>query len=363
MNPSPEVVSGGIPASLPLTLTLPDCAAGGAGSALPFGTAPFPVLIFFSGFMNRASWYWRLVRQAASWGVLVLQYDISGFPTAAAELHLFPELIQWLNDQSVDPGNPLYGQVDLGRLATAGHSRGGKLAALAFAGTTDYVSTAYLIDPVDNTRYSPESQDNPSAVKALAAGGLAVGISAAGRTGNCNPADSNYAHFFAAAGNGSWLGLVAGAAHAQFADAGCIANAAADLLCGRGRGVSRPAVAALTATPMLAWLWEQLEGQEAAEGGSAGPSPLPAFYQWVAQQQAAGRLQFEVKGEAEAVDWVEDAEEAQAQAPAGAPAAGAAPAPAVELAAGEDDEECGPAAPAAEAAGGAVASQRRFRLG
>lgn len=43
---------------------------------------------------NRASWYWRLVRQAASWGVLVLQYDTSGLPSVAAELHLFPELIQ-----------------------------------------------------------------------------------------------------------------------------------------------------------------------------------------------------------------------------------------------------------------------------
>lgn len=53
----------------------------------------------------------------------------------------------------------------------------------------------------------------------------------------------------------------AGAAHAQFADGGCVVNAAADLLCGRGRGVSRPTVAALTATPMLAWLWQQLEGR------------------------------------------------------------------------------------------------------
>ncbi len=43
---------------------------------------------------NKASWYWRLARQAASWGWLVLQYDISGFPSAAAELHLFPEIVQ-----------------------------------------------------------------------------------------------------------------------------------------------------------------------------------------------------------------------------------------------------------------------------
>lgn len=40
--------------------------------------------------------------------------------------------LQWLNDQSMDPGNLLHGQIDLGRLATAGHSRGGKIAALAY---------------------------------------------------------------------------------------------------------------------------------------------------------------------------------------------------------------------------------------
>ena len=43
--------------------------------------------------------------------------------------------------------------------------------------------------------------------------------------------------------------------------ASCVANAAADLLCGRGR-VSRGEVAELTATPMLAWFWEQLVGQQ-----------------------------------------------------------------------------------------------------
>lgn len=39
------------------------------------------------------------------------------------------------------------------------------------------VKTAYLIDPVDNDkRFAPESEDNPSAVKALAASGQTLGI-------------------------------------------------------------------------------------------------------------------------------------------------------------------------------------------
>lgn len=97
--------------------------------------------------------------------------------------------------------------------------------------------------------------------------------------------------------------------------------------------------------------------QEAAECGLAGPSPLPAFYRWVVQQQAAGRLQFSVKGQAETLDWEQDAAEAAAQAPAGAPdsapAPAAGPAPAAALAAAEVDAECEPAMQ------GASASQRR----
>ena len=49
-----------------------------------------------------------------------------------------------------DSANPLHGKIDLDNLATAGHSRGAKIAALHFAGapdTTDHTRTppvAYL---------------------------------------------------------------------------------------------------------------------------------------------------------------------------------------------------------------------------
>lgn len=54
------------------------------------------------------------------------------------------------------------------------------------------VRAAYLIDPVDNTQYQPESADNPSAEKALKASGKAVGMSGAGVIGPCNPDGGNY---------------------------------------------------------------------------------------------------------------------------------------------------------------------------
>lgn len=58
----------------------------------------------------------------------------------------------------------------------------------------------------------------------------------------------------------------AGAAHATFADGGCIVNAGADLLCGRGRD-SRAQAAALTSTQALAWVWQQLVGEQQVGGG------------------------------------------------------------------------------------------------
>jgi hypothetical protein len=145
---------------------------------------------------------------------------------------------QWVAQQGADPASPLHGQVDTARAATGGHSRGGKLATLAFtgesvrssgcsrrlaccclqlaskcppitpgrpanrapqhngsppssclrvpscgscaprnavipllgakcrcphlAGYPELVRAAYLVDPVDVTRWSPESPDNPS---------------------------------------------------------------------------------------------------------------------------------------------------------------------------------------------------------
>ena len=42
-------------------------------------------------------------------------------------------MLDKLREDSRDPGSPLHGRLDLARLAVAGHSRGGKLAALLFA--------------------------------------------------------------------------------------------------------------------------------------------------------------------------------------------------------------------------------------
>ena len=50
------------------------------------------------------------------------------------QMPAFEPLLDWLVGQSDNASSPLYGLVDMEQLAVAGHSRGGKLAALLFAG-------------------------------------------------------------------------------------------------------------------------------------------------------------------------------------------------------------------------------------
>ncbi len=54
------------------------------------------------------------------------------------------------------------------------------------------IRAAYLVDPVDNSTFTPSSPQNPSAYDALKASGRAVGISGATVVGACNPKRSNF---------------------------------------------------------------------------------------------------------------------------------------------------------------------------
>lgn len=76
-----------------------------------------------------------------------------------------------------------------------------------------------------------------------------------------------------------------------------------------------------------------------AQDVPAGASPLPGFFRWAAAQEVAGKLEFEVKGDAESAAWAADAAEASKLS-------AAAPGPAFPTAA---EEEAACAAPAAEA--------------
>ncbi|KAK9826744.1 hypothetical protein WJX81_004019 [Elliptochloris bilobata] len=267
----------------------------GAGTDAGHG-APYPVVLFVSGFQARSHYYKAYAHFLASWGYVVVQYDAPWLRIIedSTELAFLDGLLKKLRADSQAAASPLYQRLDLARLGVAGHSRGGKLAALHFA-RDQRIAAAYLLDPVDNTARTPESEAYPSAVKALVRCGRAIGISGAAQTGNCNPKDSTSRAFYQAAGNGSWLLVPACSCHTGFLDAGLLLNRALDCLCcaacGRGTA-SRQDTLALTRPALLAWLERRLRPD--APGGEAAQLEFAA---WLRAQHAAGAVSFEFKGQ------------------------------------------------------------------
>ena len=49
------------------------------------------------------------------------------------QVQFLPRILEWLKEVNELPGTPAHGKLDASRVAVAGHSRGGKIAALHFA--------------------------------------------------------------------------------------------------------------------------------------------------------------------------------------------------------------------------------------
>lgn len=69
---------------------------------------------------------------------------------------------------------------------------------------------------------APWPPPQPAAARALAASGQAVGMVGAGIQGSCNPADAGFEVMYAAAGNGTWLGVAPGMYVAGVECRGCL---------------------------------------------------------------------------------------------------------------------------------------------
>ena len=276
-------------------------------------------------------------------------------PPDAVELGWLGDAVAWAASNA-PPGSPL--DTD-GALFAAGHSRGGKLAALHAAGVERHLEAyaqaleaaeaeeeggqrrgrrvggggcdsaaaaapstpppapppppprvrgAFLLDAIDNTRFAPESPAYPSGARALG-GAVPVGLAAAGVVGGCNPPEAaTLATFWPAAGPGSWLALLPGAGHAEFLDAGPVLNRVFDLLCRRGdgdaaEGHGRAATIRAAATALVAWM----DGQARGGGGvrpptAAAPPPAPPLVSVALRLDRDGAVRVAVSPAAAAPD-------------------------------------------------------------
>ena len=206
--------------------------------------------MWFNGFMTPYSQYDELLNKVVSAGFITVSYTVSGLESVENELKTRVDpLIRWIADGDIDTALSENVSANVSAIFSSGHSRGGKVASLAFTSHPDDVLAAVLVDPVDESAFSPISQSNPSAVAALRESGKAVSVIGAGITGSCNPTEGNYEKFYAAGSGGSWKLVIEQAGHAQFVPGG---GRLQDVVCGAG-SESRSDVADIVSADMVSW--------------------------------------------------------------------------------------------------------------
>jgi hypothetical protein len=358
----PAGEAGGTPrlSRLAVVATLPATATPTSSAA------PVPIVAFLGGFQSRASFYRPLARRLASHGFAVLQYTspLLQIVPDAHELPFLGAACGWLrgalNQQQQEPAGaataPVPLPLDWERAAVMGHSRGGKLAALHFArgfgvgaggaeaaagaAQTPRFRACFLVDPVDNTPFTPESALYPSAVRAIrdlgarfAPGSVPhpppppplvppptsttpvacaaappapppppqpkVGIIAAGIIGPSNPAGSNWRLFARAADEalpGSRTLVLPDAGHTSFFSAppgGALGATLIDAMFGGGK-CTRESVLDRTAAAAVAWLDAEVGrqgGRGEGGGGDAGKEAGAREASWLERLVAEGRAE------------------------------------------------------------------------
>lgn len=198
--------------------------------AIPDGDGPVPVVVFTHGFALNGGMYRSWAEHLGSWGYLaILPSFPGGFvdpPTHEALADWLAELLDWTEDQGLDPASPLHGRVDTTRVGLSGHSMGGKVSLL-LASRDPRVTASFTVDPVDSTSPVGDPTGYPSVTPELMAqipiplgfvGETLDAVPIEGSSIACAPGEDNFAQYFAhAAGPAVSLEIV-GAHHMSFID-------------------------------------------------------------------------------------------------------------------------------------------------
>ena len=197
------------------TASIPGAAQGRTLASTVFaptgGPSPRPLVVISPGFQMARTQYTSYAQHLASWGFVAIltTYAESGFFLDHARLAAdVPKVIDWAIAQA-----PL--AVDAQRIATAGHSLGGKISV--FAATLDpRIKAVVAWDPVDSNNPSVA----PEKMASLAAAVAVIGetTNASGGFMPCAPMADNFQTFYAAARAPALAMTINGADHMDWVD-------------------------------------------------------------------------------------------------------------------------------------------------
>ncbi|MCS6797286.1 MAG: hypothetical protein NZ898_01935 [Myxococcota bacterium] len=239
----------------------------------PGGVDRAPLVVFLPGFQLTSADYLSTVEHLATHGFVVLRADPPASLVSVDHVQMAADVravVGW----ALEADGLLAGRVDPDRVGLAGHSLGGKVAAMA-AAEDPRIGAVFGIDPVNAgnpiTGFTPSLPDILPEVVAT----LDMPVGFVGETTNaegfgqpCAPRDGNFQQFYAAATGAPWAASweIAGADHMDFPDR-------CGLLCGACTpGTADPArVRAITRTLATAFFRRHLLGQSAMEDWLTGP--------------------------------------------------------------------------------------------
>jgi dienelactone hydrolase/ribosomal protein S27E len=249
------------------TGTLYQPSTDGGATAAP---GPFPLVVVSTGYMIGRANYAETCKHLATWGYLVISHD---YASGNHQDHAagVSSIIDW----ALSAASGVAAHIDATKIATAGHSMGGKVSILS--GILDARIKAVIgWDPVDAL---PPIADGSYSVTPEKMGMLTVPFAVLGETtdstgglgGACAPAADNFHQFFIGACNASAALEVTidKGDHTQWVDSRSACGIAC-LVCGTG---ATPPMTTLTITRRVttAWLEKYLRGATSMDPWLAAP--------------------------------------------------------------------------------------------
>lgn len=202
-----------------LRLTFPEVGSSGE---------KFPLFIFTNGFSTNTRAYSGLLEHVASWGYVVLGWDMTengfNFMTHKARGLVPVSLNDWASDQNEDPSSRIFNLLVPNVTVQSGYSSGGKSTAIASQFDQDRIVGYVMLDPVDCPPPfppgAPYDEDTPEAAAEMGSvkvPGLHVGAEN-GPLGlvPCAPAECNYEKYHAFHDSTAWKILFKEVGHTQF---------------------------------------------------------------------------------------------------------------------------------------------------